>query len=69
MPQCMNRCKADPLPPGLTPEAAKWHPRYTYYLEPGARCIRVAGHDGPHRTGHLIWHDPPIVFVGGKRVA
>lgn len=34
----------------------------------GARCELLAGHDGAHRNGGLIWHDPPLLLVGGKPV-
>jgi hypothetical protein len=36
-------------------------------LEPtGARCELDTEHRGPHRNGLLIWHDPPVIFVGGE---
>lgn len=34
----------------------------------GAQCEHDADHEGPHRNGLLVWHDPPIVFVGGEPV-
>jgi hypothetical protein len=32
----------------------------------GAQCELEDAHAGPHRNGLLIWHDPPVIFVGGK---
>lgn len=60
---CPYRDKPFPLPPSLTVEAARTHPRYKYALEPGAPCELAEGHDGPHRNGGLIWHDPPLYLV------
>jgi hypothetical protein len=65
---CPKRVKSSPLPPSFPLEAARSHPRFRYYLEPGAQCEHEEGHDGPHRNGLLVWHDPPAVFVGGERI-
>ena len=35
-------------------------------LPPGARCECEQDHDGPHRNGGLIWHDPAKLIVGEK---
>lgn len=32
----------------------------------GAQCELAVDHQGPHRSGLLIWHDPPMLFVDGK---
>jgi hypothetical protein len=32
----------------------------------GAQCELKHGHKGPHRNGCLIWHDPPLLVVGGR---
>ena len=65
MARCANRCKPTPLPPSFPIEQARTHPRYRHRLEPGAQCEHEADHDGPHRNGCLVWHDPPRIVVGG----
>lgn len=64
--RCAARCKPRPLPPSLTIEKASTHPLYRYSLEPGAQCDLADAHDGPHRAGGLIWHEPPLIVVAGK---
>jgi len=64
--RCSKRDKALPTPPSFPLDRAAVHPTYRHRLEPGAQCELAAGHDGPHRNGCLIWHDPPRIMVGGK---
>jgi hypothetical protein len=69
----MSRCpKTAPVPAtpaGLTIEVGRTHPRYAHLFEPGARCELDAGHEDRHKNGLLYWNDPPVLFVGGVRVA
>lgn len=39
---------------------------YTCLTPDGATCELEQGHEGPHRNGGLIWHDPPLLLVDGK---
>lgn len=64
--RCEERDKPWPLPPSFTIAAARLHPRYRHYLEPGARCELEADHAGPHRAGQLIWHTTPVVLIAGE---
>jgi hypothetical protein len=74
-PRCSSRAPKDALPPSMTIEAARSHPRYRYYLEPQAQCELEDGHGAGtgehderrrHRNGCLLWWDPPIVVVIGR---
>lgn len=55
-------------PEGLTVKQALESDAWRGYVE-ATYCTLEDGHDGPHRTLGAIWHDPPIVTVGGKEVA
>lgn len=66
MSRCPKRCRAEPTPEGMPLDVVAVHPRYAYRLEPGAQCELELEHDGPHRNGGLIWHDPPIVYVADE---
>jgi len=68
MTRCTKRAANPPLPPSFPLELAPSHPRYRHFLTPGARCELELGHDGPHRNGLLVWHDPAVLYVGGERV-
>jgi len=65
--RCPYRIPQSPLPPSSSVEAAKTHPRYRHLFEPGAQCMLVADHDGPHKRGSVAWHDPKVVYVGTRR--
>lgn len=69
MNRCPKRDKPEPLPPSFPIERAREHPRYRHTFAPTVQCELERGHDGPHRNGGLVWHDPPLLFVGGVRVA
>lgn len=63
MARCAKRAPPPALPAGMTVEVARTHPRFRYWLEPGARCELDARHKPAdrHRSGVLVWYDPPRV--------
>jgi hypothetical protein len=67
--RCEKRAGMPSTPQGMSREALRQHPTYRHYVDqPGAQCELEAGHDGTHRSGGLVWHDPPALFVGGVLV-
>ena len=61
-----NLVHRESLPAGLSVQVAETHPRYQHLLIPGAQCTLEDEHEGPHRDGGLIWHDPPKLVVGAE---
>lgn len=37
-------------------------------LPPLIPCELVRGHAGAHRSGLLLWHEPPLVLIDGEPV-
>jgi hypothetical protein len=64
--RCPYRVAATRAPDGWSNEAQASHPTYRHYGDPQAQCEHDAGHEGPHRNGSLVWHDPPVVIVVPK---
>lgn len=77
MSTCSKRAGMPRIPEGFSNESAAQHPRFRLLLGPGAQCELDPGHgDGTpehdrrrrHRSGNLVWWDPPLLLVGGKPV-
>ncbi len=67
-PPCEKRCPNPPVPAGTPLAVARSARGLKHLTTPGAQCELEHGHDGPHRNGLLVWHDPPAVYVGGERL-
>jgi hypothetical protein len=66
--RCSSRAPKTRTPEGMPVERCAAHPTFRYRLEPTARCELELEHDGPHRNGGLIWHEPPLLLLDGAEV-